>query len=49
LTVSGTAGLRRAVVVEGVESLYYLEQHKVPVLEIDIDEPGEVTTEYSWQ
>ena len=49
LTISGTERLHHAVFAEGAESLYYLEQHKVPVLEIDIDEAGEVTTEYFWQ
>jgi hypothetical protein len=48
LTLRATMPIARCEMVEGWESLHYLEKTTVPVLEIEVREAGTVTTEISW-
>ena len=49
LSVSGTIPIARIELVQGWESRYYLQKNRVPVLEVEINEPGILTTEYHWK
>jgi len=48
LRIRTTLPLRRCELLMGWESLHYLEKTEVPVLEIEINQPGSITTEYIW-
>lgn len=48
LTLWATMPIARCDLVEGWESLHYLEKTAVPVLEIEVRETGTVTTEITW-
>jgi hypothetical protein len=48
LTVQASMPIVRCELVEGWESLHYLEKTPVPVLEVEINQPGRLTTEYRW-
>ena len=48
LTVHANIPLVRYELVEGWESRHYLEKVAVPVLEIEVQQPGILTTEYRW-
>jgi hypothetical protein len=48
LTVQASMPLVRCELVEGWESRHYLEKTPVPVLEIEVQQPGTLTTEYHW-
>ena len=48
ITVQATMPITRYEIVQGWESLYYLEKTIVPVLEIEFQKPGTLTTEYRW-
>lgn len=48
LTVQASMPIVRCELVEGWESRYYLEKTPVPVLEIEVQQPGTLTTEYHW-
>lgn len=48
LTVQATMPIVRCEVVEGWESRHYLEKTLVSVLEIEVQQPGTLTTEYRW-
>jgi hypothetical protein len=48
LTVSSNVQIERCEVVQGWESLHYLEKTPVPVLELEIAQPGTLTTRYQW-
>lgn len=49
LTVRSSVPIKRCSLVQGWESLHYLEKTPVPVLELEITQPGTLTTEYHWQ
>lgn len=49
LTVRATVPLARLALVEGWESRYYLEKTNLPVLEIEVNVSGEITSEYQWE
>lgn len=49
LAVTASVPLARFELVEGWESRYYLEKSAVQVLEIEINIPGELTSEYRWE
>jgi hypothetical protein len=49
LTVRSTALVARCEIVQGWESLHYMEKTPVPVLELEINQPGTLTTEYHWK
>jgi len=46
LSINSSVPLTRIELVSGWESRYYLQKTSVPVLEVEIHEPGFVTTEY---
>jgi hypothetical protein len=48
LTLRAMMPIARCVLVEGWESLHYLEKTTVPVLEVEVREAGTVTTEIGW-
>lgn len=48
LTVRSTVPIARCQIVQGWESLHYLEKTPVPVLELEINQPGTLTTDYHW-
>ena len=49
ITVSSDVPLARVALVNGWESRYYLQKNEVPVLEVEIQSAGMLTTEYRWQ
>ena len=48
LEVSGSVPIVRCELVSGWESRHYLEKTPVPVLEVEIDQSGIMTTELCW-
>lgn len=48
LTVATPIPVKRFELVEGWESRYYLQKTPLPVLEIEIDQPGELITTIEW-
>jgi hypothetical protein len=48
LTVQATMPIVRCELVDGWESRHYLEKTPVPVLEIEVQQAGTLTTEYRW-
>lgn len=48
LTLRATMPVARCALVEGWESLHYLEKTAVPVLEVEVHEAGNVITEIGW-
>lgn len=48
LAVKATMPITRCEIVQGWESLHYLEKTPVPVLEIEFLQPGTINTEYRW-
>ncbi|VVN65197.1 heparinase II/III family protein [Pseudomonas fluorescens] len=48
IEVHGTMPIVRLEMVEGWESLYYLDKTEVPVLELEVNQSGSLTTEYRW-
>ncbi|MFO0490561.1 MAG: heparinase II/III-family protein, partial [Curvibacter sp.] len=48
LTVQGSMPILRCEITEGWESRHYLEKTPVPVLEVEIGQPGILTTDYRW-
>jgi hypothetical protein len=48
LTVSSTSAMARYELVQGWESRHYLEKTPLPVLEIEVRQPGTLTTELEW-
>lgn len=48
LTLEASMPIVRFQLVEGWESRYYLDKEKVPVLEVEVHQPGLLTTEYRW-
>lgn len=48
LTIAADVPVCRIALIEGWESRYYLEKTSVSVLEVDIDQPGLLTSSYTW-
>ncbi len=48
ITVKADANLVRFELVDGLESRYYLKKTRLPVLEVEVDEPCTITTDYSF-
>jgi hypothetical protein len=48
LVVIADVPILRRVLVEGWESTHYLRKTRIPVLEVEIAEPGTLTTRYQW-
>lgn len=49
MTIASDVTIVRCELVQGWESLHYLEKTPVPVLELEIAQPGTLTTEYRWK
>ena len=49
LTFSSDSPIVRVELIEGWESRLYLQKTAVPVLELEIGEPGTITSEYRWR
>jgi hypothetical protein len=48
ITLQATMPIIRCEIVQGWESRHYLEKIPVPVLEVEFEQPGTLTTEYRW-
>ena len=48
LHVTGSMTFNRFALVEGWESRYYLHKTTLPVLEVEVEEPGVLETRYRW-
>ena len=48
MTVEASMAIVRFELVEGWESRYYLDKTPLPVLEIEVNQAGTLTTEYLW-
>ena len=48
LTLEASMPITRFELVDGWESRYYLDKEQIPVLEIEVHQPGSLTTEYRW-
>lgn len=48
LTVQGSMPIIRCEITEGWESRHYLEKTPTPVLEIEVEQAGTLTTDYRW-
>ncbi|WP_276489096.1 heparinase II/III family protein [Ectopseudomonas mendocina] len=48
LTVESSMPVVRFELVTGWESRYYLEKEPIPVLEVEVHQPGSLITEYRW-
>ena len=48
VTVAAEQRIVRLAMVEGWESRFYLQKTVAPVLEVEVAQPGTVTTEYRW-
>ena len=48
LNVSANVPITRCELVEGWESRHYLEKTPVPVLEVEIQQAGTLTTQLHW-
>lgn len=48
LTVSSSVRITRCVLVDGWESTRYLRKSQIPVLEVEIRQPGTFTSSYRW-
>jgi hypothetical protein len=48
LVLAVDTGIARIELIDGYESLYYLRKTKCPVVELEIRQPGGITTEYIW-
>ena len=49
LKIEADIPLARYELVEGWESRYYQDKQPVPVLEVEVHQPGKLITEYRWQ
>lgn len=48
LSISSNIPIVRIALVKGWESRYYLQKEDVPVLEVEIHQPGELISHYEW-
>jgi hypothetical protein len=48
ITIDSSATIFRCELIEGWESRHYLEKTSLPVLEIEIKQPGTINTYYHW-
>lgn len=49
LKVQSSVPIKRIELVQGWESRYYLQKTQLPVLEVEVDQPGELVTEINWE
>jgi len=48
LSIKATMPIQRMALVTGWESRYYMQKTELPVLEVECNEPGTLTSEYRW-
>ena len=48
IKVVGDMPIKRCELVQGWESRFYQDKQSVPVLEVEVNQPGILTTEYCW-
>jgi hypothetical protein len=48
MIVYATMPIIRAEIVDGFESRFYSQKEKIPVLEVEFDQPGIISTEVHW-
>ena len=48
LTIETELPIRRIEVIEGLESRYYFQKKAVPVLEVEVEQSGEIITVYKY-
>lgn len=48
LSIKATIPIRRMGLVTGWESRYYMKRTELPILEVEVNEPGELISEYRW-
>jgi len=48
IKVKSDTPIKRCELVQGWESRYYLEKQLTPVLEVEVNQPSKLTTEYRW-
>jgi len=48
LSIEATMPIRRLELVSGWESRYYMQKTEVPVIEVEVGEPGMLTSQYHW-
>lgn len=48
LTINATMPIRKLELVDGWESRHYLQKTWVPVVEVEVFQPGEIFSEYQW-
>jgi hypothetical protein len=48
LHIDATMPIVRIELTTGLESRYYMQQTELPVLEVEVREPGTVVSEYQW-
>ena len=48
LTISANIVIERFELTQGFESRYYLQKTNTPVLEVEVHQPGSITTDYCW-
>lgn len=49
LTIKANMPIKRMELVRGWESRHYLEKTEIPVLEVEMHEPGSIVSEFTWQ
>ena len=49
LTIIADMPIRRIELVEGWESRYYMNKQTLPVLEVEVNQPGSILTEYKYK
>ncbi|KTC81428.1 heparinase II/III family protein [Legionella brunensis] len=48
IRVNTAIPIKRFELVDGWESRYYLQKNQLPVLEVEVEQPGVLVTEYNW-
>jgi hypothetical protein len=48
VTIASDLKITRIELIQGWESRYYLQKTEVPVLEVEVNKPGVLLTEYCW-
>lgn len=48
LTISASMPIKRFELVAGWESRYYMKKTETPVIEVEVDTPGQIVSVYSW-
>jgi hypothetical protein len=49
IAIQSNVKIKRIEITSGIESIYYFQESSLPVLEIEISEPGTITTEYNYK